>query len=224
METFALLRALPEDAQAQVKAKLICETHATGTVLHSPDGGGERVYFLVSGTALAVNTPSQLRSVIFESLNAGDIFGELSALDSEPCPMEVIATSTCQVCSLSQRDFASLIIKHEYAVRDVLRAISAKVRRAYDRIESLCALTAEQRVCEDLLNRAIADPTNKNRVRVFPVPTQQEIANTVGTTRQTVARVFGKLIRDKVIERRGQVLIFLDPEQLEREAQPQKAT
>lgn len=224
METFVLLRALPKDVQAQVKTAFTCETHAAGTVLHNQDGDEGQVYFLVSGTALAVNTSTQLRNVIFENLGAGDMFGELSALDSEPCPMDVVATSTCQVCSLSQRDFVTLVLKHEYAARDVMRGISAKVRRAYDRIESLCLLTAEQRVCEDLLNRAMSDPTNKSRARVFPVPTQQEIANTVGTTRQTVARVFGKLMRDKIIERRGQVLIFLDPERLQREAQPQKAT
>jgi|APSaa5957512535_1039671.scaffolds.fasta_scaffold92450_2 CRP/FNR family transcriptional regulator, cyclic AMP receptor protein len=220
MDTFALLRSLPSLIKQQVMESMSCKTYEQNSILQTH---GADVFFLVSGTALAVNTSQAQQGVIFENLVSGDMFGELSAIDENPCPNEVITTSTCRICRISSALFMALVMTNEFSTREILRWLSEKVRNAYGRIENMCLLTAEQRVCHELVRRAMSDPADQSRIRVFPVPTQQEIANTVGTTRQTVARVFGKLIRDQVIERRGQVLVFLDPARLKQAAEPQKA-
>jgi CRP-like cAMP-binding protein len=216
----ALFKAFPE----QLEQSLRWDVHAPGTVLITRGTDVDDVFFLSSGKALAVNAADAPQGVIFENLDTGDIFGEMAAFDSGPCPTEVVTTSVCRVGRMPGKVFMALVLSHENSNRQVLRWLGGKVRRAYLRIESLCTLTAEQRICRELVQRAVADPADSRRVRVFPVPTQQEIANTVGTTRQTVARVFGKLIRDQIIERRGQVLLCLDPARLNAAAQPQKAT
>ena len=50
---------------------------------------------------------------------------------------------------------------------------------------------------------------------ISPLPTQEEIAARVGTTRETVARTLGQLSRSGVVRRNGRELMIVKPDLLE---------
>ena len=75
---------------------------------------------------------------------------------------------------------------------------------------------AVERVYSELLRLARPDPEGAGGVVVVaPLPTQEDLAARVGTTRETVARALGRLARSGIARRRGRALSIRDPAVLE---------
>ena len=59
------------------------------------------------------------------------------------------------------------------------------------------------------------DPAYLKNLVIYPVPTQTLIASGIGVSRETVARIFGRLARQKIIERKAKTLYIRDRDKLE---------
>ena len=70
-------------------------------------------------------------------------------------------------------------------------------------------------MCLELLHLAGPDPGGSGDWVVYPIPKQKALAGTVGTTRETVARVFRSLLGESIIERRSRSFHIRDRERLE---------
>ena len=79
-------------------------------------------------------------------------------------------------------------------------------------------LGAEQRVCLELIRLAEADPDDPDTLVIAPIPNQTNMANVIGASRETVARVLGQLRRDSVIERTDGAIFIRNRENLEKRA------
>src|SRR5262245_59530244 len=67
------------------------------------------VFFMLSGSASAVNYSFSGREVAFATFNAGEFFGELAALDAQPRSASVVATEECTVGTLPGEVFLDLL-------------------------------------------------------------------------------------------------------------------
>ena len=173
------------------------------------------VYFLLAGIAHVLNFAGSGRAVDYASLETGDYFGELAAIDGEPRSATVITRTPCRLAVLTGDVFMDLITSHKKLAMAVFKRLARIIRLGDDRIIDLSLLGAEQRVCLELLRLARPDPIVMDNLEIFPVPTQGLIANSVGVTRETVARIFGRLSGDGVIERKAKVLYIRDRNRLE---------
>ena len=173
------------------------------------------VYFLLTGVAHVLNFAGSGRAVDYASLESGDYFGELAAIDGEPRSATVITRAPCRLAVMTGDAFLDLITSHKKVTMAVLKRLARIVRLGDERIIDLSLLGAEQRVCLELLRLARPDPIIMDNLEIFPVPTQGLIANSVGVTRETVARIFSRLSGDGVIERKSKVLYIRDRNRLE---------
>lgn len=89
------------------------------------------------------------------------------------------------------------------------------IRGCDEQIMNLAELTASQRVCLQLLRLAEPDPVAPDSWLVYPLPTQAVLAGDAGTTRETVARVLGRLTEQGLIHRKGRSLYIHDRQKLE---------
>ena len=181
-------------------------------------GRGEtdrEVYFLLAGIAHVLNFADSGRAVDYAALESGDYFGELAAIDGEPRSATVITRTPCRLAVMTGDAFLKLITSNKKIAMAVFKKLARIVRLGDDRIIDLSLLGAEQRVCLELLRLARPDPIVVDNLEIFPVPTQELIANSVGVARETVARIFGQLSSDGVIERKAKVLYIRDRNRLE---------
>ena len=169
----------------------------------------------MSGDAHVLNFSTSGRVVDYTSLKSGDFFGELAAVDGLPRSATVVTRTECRLAVLPASVFMELIDNYPQLNHFVLKRLARVVRDGTDRITDLSLLSAEQRVCLELLRLARPDPAVLKSFAIFPVPTQNMIANSVGVSRETVARIFGRLTRQKVIERKSRTLYILNRDKLE---------
>jgi CRP-like cAMP-binding protein len=173
------------------------------------------VYLLVSGTAHVLNFAYSGRVVDYESLEPGDLFGELSAIDGMPRSASVMTRTPCQMAVLDGELFSELLDGSREFNRLVLRRLTDVVRNGTEKIAELTLLGGKQRVCLQLLRMAQPDPAQMHLLMIYPAPNQALIAQGTGVSRETVARLFGNLARQSIIERKDKTLYIRDRGRLE---------
>ena len=173
------------------------------------------VYFIVSGKVRIVNYSMSGREVTFDDLIAGNHFGELAALDSQPRSANVVAVEPTTVASLTHETFRELLQEHPEVASRIMVHMAQIIRASTERIMDLSTLGANNRVYAELLRLAKPGVRDDNTATIQPIPIHGDIASRVSTTRETVARVLGDLSRIDLVKREDDRLIIRDVEQLE---------
>ena len=96
-----------------------------------------------------------------------------------------------------------------------MRRLAEVIRKSNERIMDFATLSAQQRVCTEILRMAEPDNAVPGAWSVYPLPTQSAIASRIDTSRETVARVVRDLIRGGVIHRKGRSLFIPDKRRLD---------
>ena len=159
------------------------------------------VYFLISGTVHVLDYSRSHRAITYASLNGGEMFGEMAAIDGFPRSAWVCAISTCKVISLK-----------------ILAKLSSRLRLSDEKITDVSLFGTEQRVCLELVRMTKLDAKTKNIYQIKQMPTQANFANIIGSTRETVSRILAKLREDQIIIKTESGFIVPDKKELEKRA------
>ena len=224
VDEIRLFSSLSKTVKRRLSKEISWQSFDAGSTIISRGEDGDSVFFLGSGTARVVNYSEIGRIVSLATLTPGDCFGELSAIDGLTRSATVVAISECLVGSIKGQDFIAAVTRCHKTALALLQRLATIIRITDTRIENLSLMTAEQRVCFELLSNLRADPKKKYRFYIDPVQTQTELASMTGTTQNTVARIFSKLYEAGAIARKGKALNVLNPGHLEKIVLSEKST
>ena len=211
-----MLSTLPKTVKRRLSEEISWHSFDAGSTIISRGESGDDVFFIGSGNAQVVNFSEIGRIVSLATLMPGGCFGELSAIDGLPRSATVVAKTECLVGSMPAQDFIAAVTGCQKTALTLLHRLATIIRSADERIEHLSLMTAEQKICFELLSNLKADSKNKHQLHIYPVQTQTELASITGTTQNTVARIFSKLYKAGAIERKGKALKVLNPGYLEK--------
>lgn len=174
--------------------------------------------FVVAAGRVKVSIPStEGKEIIIATLGPGQFFGEMALLDDEPRSASVAAQLPTSTYRIRRAEFERLLDAHPAIARKLLRELSQRLRRANAQMESLVTLDVVGRLARFLIDlaRQHGQLLGNGWVAVRR-PTHQDIANSIGATRETVTRLMADL------EARGQVvnegkMTYLREEVLRRE-------
>jgi CRP-like cAMP-binding protein len=157
---------------------------------HVVDQGkiSDSLYILLAGRARVVMADSQGKEVILATLRVGDCIGEMSLIDDEPHSATVIAELQSDVLILA-RDAFSRCLAANFSINDaIMRSLVQRLRSAGQKIASLALLDVHARVANLLLDAAVVPDANGARLTPDKI-TRQDIAKSVGASREMVSRV-----------------------------------
>ncbi len=210
-----VLSVLPTEALRDVERLCQWESYRPGAWLFERGQETSHVFFVIKGVIRVLNYSATGRVVRFASVGPGGVFGELAAIDSLPRSATVVADQPCFVAKLAAKDFHSLILQSPAFALAVVKRLAQVVRACDEQIMDLAELNASQRVCLQLLRLAEPDPIVATSWVIYPLPTQATLAGDAGTTRETVARVLGRLQAQGIVQRKGRSLYIRDRNRLE---------
>lgn len=172
----------------------------------------EHLLFLVRGALQVLDVTESGRVIGHNSLRPGEYFGEISIIDGLPRAATVVATETSTVLLIPRAD-ALFLFHHSPPVAErMLKRSAERLRRASDYQAILSMPNASQRIYA-LLSRFVQTAPGGLTV-ITKMPTQQEIAITVNTSRETVSRALRALIQQGVVQKDMRRLIVRKPEAL----------
>ena len=212
LQKIPLLAGIEEMALREITPSFQVKTFARGGPVLQKGSAGEHLLFLLSGRLQTIDLTEDGQEVGLNFLNEGDYFGELSIIDGLPRSASVVATEISLVAFLPRAQAMELITKNPMIAERMLKKMAASVRSATSYRTILGIPNAFQRVFA-LLNQ-IAKTAPGGLVLVEKMPTQQEIAITANTSRETVSRAINILIQKGIVEKDLRRLIIRLPENL----------
>lgn len=180
-----------------------------GALVLGEHEAGEGLYVVVEGHVKVVLFGDNGREVTLSVLGPADFFGEMSIFDGKPRSANVVAAEDVTLLGLDREAFAAHLASSPRTAMALLRELSERLRRANSLINDLALHSVPSRLVRTLVTLAEEDgETREDGVFIRRRPTQQELANMVGTCRETVSRALSALARKGLVVSRGRSLLL----------------
>ncbi len=194
------------------------------TVVLEGDDSVQALYLIATGSVQVYMTGIDGRETILSFLERGDFFGEMSLIDGEPRSASVRTVTDATLLVIHRESFLSLLRKTPEIAMALMSELCKRLRKANKQIGSLSTMSVSGRVAGTLLNlmqeRGVRIHTdNGSMVTVIHNrPTQQQLADMSGTTRETVSRICSLLVKANAIAMTGKDIVIFDEDALQEKA------
>jgi CRP-like cAMP-binding protein len=146
------------------------------------------------------------------------MFGEIAAIDGAGRTASISAISKTRCCSIPAAHFLEAVHSSPAASRALLKALTRVMRRQVKRLQEREALPVRLRLCAELLRlsrvRVAGDPRCEHVVS--PPPKHRVLAARIGSSRETVSRELGELIKEGLVHRSRGAFVLPKPMLLQR--------
>jgi CRP-like cAMP-binding protein len=155
------------------------------------------------------------KEVILDEMRAGELFGELAALDGIKRSANVTALTRGEVCVMSAALFREVIFAHQAITDRLLCLLSSRVRELNARLVEHTVLDLRHRLYSELLRLSVPRGNGGTERVVTPPPFHHDLAARIGCRREQVTREFSMLTQEGLIERTRGALVLRQPEVLQ---------
>ncbi len=174
-----------------------------GQIIFSEYEPGDNFYFILSGTVRITKIVSDKEKTL-DTMGAGDIFGEMAILESQPRSATIIAEDEVRVLEFNRANFEILLQSNPQMALKLLKIFC---KRIYDAKRQLMVLTLkdiEDRVADVFLLMAEKKGIHTDERLSVPLKVStEEIANMCATSPQEVEKVMFGLMKTNKIERKN---------------------
>jgi len=215
LRTIELLEGLAPEKLDLLAQQCVWRNYEAGRRIISRNAADRDVYLLVAGRVRITSYSQGGRQVTFRDIAAGEIFGEVAALDGEPRSADAIALDEALLASLSPTQFARLMAQEPAIGGRMMKRLAALVRSLSERVIDLSTLGVQNRIHAEILRLARHAGVEKNRARLEPGPKHADIASQVSTYREQVTRELSALAKAGIVQKDGAALVVRDVARLE---------
>ncbi|HZP14590.1 MAG TPA: Crp/Fnr family transcriptional regulator [Nocardioides sp.] len=215
----ALFGALDDDAASALAESLSEVKIRRGDVLFHEGDTGDELFIVLDGKVKLGRTSVDGRENLLAILGPGQMFGELSLFDPGPRSATVTAITDCTFASLSHEDLLKWLEARPVVASGLLAQLAGRLRKANDVVSDLVFSDVPGRVAKALLD--LADRfgrTADDGVHVHHDLTQEELAQLVGASRETVNKALADFASRGWVRLEPRSVVILDIERLARRA------
>ena len=180
------------------------------------DENNRDVFFIISGTVRVTIYSLSGKEITFRDQMAGQMFGELSAIDGRPRSAHVLALTESTLAFMSPGDFWKVVHQYPAVAAKILKNLTNLIRLLSERVIEFSVLGVNNRIHAELLRLAREDVRNDGTAVISPAPTHAEIASRVSTHREAVSRELSALGRSGLLAKQANALLIQDIERLEK--------
>ena len=161
----------------RITAMTMCEP---GRIFYTPDETGEVLFLLKQGRVQIYRLSPDGKKLVIATLEAGTLFGEMALVGQGMYNTFAEAVEPCTLCAMSRRDVEMLIARFPKVGLRLLEIMGRRLTDAEQRLEGLAFKSVPAQLATLLLQLA--------RNNVVAGHTHQELAEMIGTYRETVTQ------------------------------------
>ena len=212
LRNIPLFRDLSDEDMKLVKANFRVKLFNKRDVVLQKGGLGDNLLFLLSGQLQVVNVTEDGRAVGLRILKEGDFFGEIALINGSTRSASVVALSNVLVAFLPATISMQLFTNSPSVANKMLRHLAEKIQRDSEFRALLSINNTSRRIYVFIdLFKTVA-PGNLEVIE--NLPTHQDIAMMINTSRETVTRALLYLVQQGIVEKDLHRLIIRKPEEL----------
>lgn len=212
------LAALPEETLNRLERLSEQRQYRRRQVIHFADQPGDSLFLLASGRVKIARVSEQGRELTLYLLEDGALFGETGLLDANS-PYELMAETLedSLVVVFRRADILVALEQSLGATQALLRLVTERRLLAEDQVADLVFLEVPKRLAKLLLR--LHDTQGGRGTRTGQTLrgklTHQELANVIGSTRETTTLILNDFKRQGLIEFLGRRIIIANRSGLE---------
>ena len=192
LHAISLFESLEADQLDQILDRHRESSHQADQVIVMEQDWGESLFLLCDGLAKVRTYTADGDEVVMSLLGAGDVFGEMAALDGDARSADVVALTPLRLVKLRVPPFAALLDKQAgFAL--ALAKLEASRLRDLNRRFALQTADATTRLLDALAYLARKSSDQDDPQAPIPPMAQLEIALIAGLARETASRTLSKL-------------------------------
>jgi CRP-like cAMP-binding protein len=190
-----------------------------GTILFSEGEPGESLYIVLAGKVKLGRRSSDGRENLVAVMGPSDQFGELSLFDPGPRTATATVVTDARLARLPKSALQTWVRDRPQIAMQLLRVVARRLRRTNTMLADLIFVDVPGRVAKQLLQLAQRfGSVEGGHLRVTHDLTQEELAQLVGASRETVNKALADFASRGWLRLEGKSVVILDRDRLARRA------
>jgi CRP-like cAMP-binding protein len=198
----------PRDMQ-ELNRITTMSTVPRGRVFYRPEEPGEVLFILKEGRVQLYRISPEGKKLVITTLGPHTLFGEMALLGTKMHNTFAEAIDDCLICVMSRTDLERLILNKPQVALRILEITGKRLREAEERLENMAFKGIPARLASLLLRLAEEQGTHE-----ISGLTHQDLAESVGTYRETATQVLNDLKAQGLIEIGRKRISILDEARL----------
>ena len=212
----ALFSGLSEDDIAAI-GHATTMTHCTrGQQILSPDDPPDRIHIVKKGRVRVFRITPDGKQLTLDIHEKGTILGDMELLGQDRLPEAYAETiEDAVICTITPDELRRLIERYPTIGINIIQHLSRRLDAAERELEAMAYQRVDQRLARKLLDLSQRFGVKTERGTLIQARlTQQELAEMVGTTRETLAHTLGDFRRHDLIDTEHHQVVIRDAERL----------
>jgi CRP-like cAMP-binding protein len=180
-----------------------------GRVFYRPEEPGEVLFILKDGRVQLYRISPEGKKLVITTLGPHTLFGEMALLGTKMHNTFAEAIDDRLICVMSRTDLERLILNKPQVALRILEVTGKRLREAEERLENMAFKGIPARLASLLLR--LAEEQGNDEIAGL---THQDLAESVGTYRETATQVLNDLKAQGLIEIGRKRIKVLDPVRL----------
>ena len=219
LDRIPLFSALDDEAALALRQTMVPQTLKKGKHLFQEGEPGDRLYIVLEGKIKLTHASGDGRESLLMVLGPGDMFGELSLFDPGPRTATAVAVTDSEVLGLGNTDLRPWLNGRPEVAQALLQALAHRLRRTNEIMSDLVFADVPGRVAKALIE--LGEKFGSRSATGLVVNhdlTQEELAQLVGASRETVNKALADFASRGWIRLETRCVEIFDIERLSRRA------
>lgn len=209
--------ALPRTALEAFEKIKFTTAYPAGAVLFVEGQSPRGIYMLCKGRVKLSTTSSDGKTLILKIVQPGEVLGLHATVSNTPYEITAETAQPSQLNFIKREEFLRFLQQHGDACLKAAQHLSRDCQSAYQQIRSLgLSHSAPERLARLLLEWSHGEGADENGTRVKVALTHEEIAQIIGTSRETVTRTLAEFRKKQIAVLKGSTLLIRNKPALER--------
>jgi CRP/FNR family transcriptional regulator, cyclic AMP receptor protein len=211
-----LFATLTDSEFVELEHIFVIRAYRKNQIIFIEEETGNYMYIVLGGKVKVTKSTSGGRETILAIHQQGDFFGEMALLDGKTSPATVSAMEDCRIASISSADFQHHLLNNVKVVKQIIQVLCGRLRQVWGQVQSLSYSNAEERIRAGIGQLAKKHGVRDARGIIIDLKiTHQELAEMVGTSRETVTRTIARLQKEGILQLEHRRIILLNPDALQ---------
>ncbi|WP_432664565.1 Crp/Fnr family transcriptional regulator [Wukongibacter baidiensis] len=207
---------LKDDDLNKILSITIQKKYKKGSVIFMEGDKGEAFYFIKSGKIKISKSSKDGKELILNIYGENHVFAEVTIFNdiSYPATAEVIEDAVVGV--IRNYDLEKLIKSNTELGFNLIKILSKRLFNAQMKLKQLALNDTYSRTADTLIRLSKNVGIERNGQIEFDLDlSRQELANMIGTARETVSRILSRFKKEGSIDISGKKMVIKDIEKLE---------
>jgi CRP/FNR family transcriptional regulator, cyclic AMP receptor protein len=204
-------QSLTPQALKDFDAMKSSSVYPEGAVLFLEKQDARGVFVLCDGEVKLTVSSSEGKTLILRIAKPGEILGLMATLSSQPYELTAETLRPCQVAFIRRDEFLRFVAKHPAATHGIVKQLTSNYHSACEQLKTVgLSSSAPEKLARLLLGWSAGAEQTKLGARITLPLTHQEIADFIGSSRETVTRTLSDFRSRHLVTVKGSTVLIAD--------------